>query len=471
METSPAALKQRFAAIVGPQYALQDTADIAPYLVEPRDKFHGTTGLVLRPGSVAEVAAILALANETGTAVVPQGGNTGHVGGQVPYTNAEILVSLSRLNRIRAIDTDSSALIVDAGVVLADAQAAAEKAGLLFPLSLGSEGSCQIGGNLSTNAGGTAVLAYGNTRELVLGIEVVLPSGEVWNGLRTLRKDNTGYDLKDLFIGAEGTLGIITGAALKLFPRPKGSAAAFIGLQSPADGLALFRIARDLAGGSLTGAEIMPRIGVDTVVRYLDGGRDPLATSYPWYVLLEISSAHSENEARRLLEAIFEAALEAGVARDGVMAQSVEQANAFWHMRHSMSELQKNLGGSIKHDVAVPLSRVPDLIARSSAAVAAMIPGVRPFPFGHIGDGNIHLNFTQPEGMDKKAFLDRWEEVNAAVHAIVSDLSGTISAEHGIGVLKRDLLPGVKSAVELDMMRKIKATLDPRGIMNPGKIL
>lgn len=471
METPSAALTERFSAIVGPQYALRDAADIAPYLIEPRDKFHGSTALVLRPGTVEEVAAILALANETGTAVVPQGGNTGHVGGQVPHTNAEILVSLSRLNRIRDIDTDSSALIVDAGVVLADAQAAAERAGLLFPLSLGSEGSCQIGGNLSTNAGGTAVLAYGNTRELVLGIEVVLPSGEVWNGLRTLRKDNTGYDLKDLFIGAEGTLGIITGAALKLFPRPKGISVALIGLKSPDEALALFRIARDLAGSSLTGAEIMPRIGMDTIVRYLDGGRDPIATPHPWYVLLEVSSAHSEEEARRLLEAIFAEALERGVADDGVLAQSMQQANAFWHMRHSMSELQKNLGGSIKHDVAVPLSRVPDLIARSSAAVSAMIPGIRPFPFGHIGDGNIHLNFTQPEGMDKRAFLDRWEEVNATVHAIVSELGGTISAEHGIGVLKRDLLPGVKSKVELDLMRKIKAALDPRGIMNPGKIL
>jgi FAD/FMN-containing dehydrogenase len=465
-------LVDRFAAIVGAKYAIRDPRDIAPYLEERRELFHGRTSVVLRPGTVDEVAAILKLANETETPVVPQGGNTGLVGGQVPdASGAEIIVSLSRLNRVRSVEPAADAMIVEAGVILADAQAAADKADRLFPLSLASEGSCQIGGNLSTNAGGTAVLAYGNSRELVLGLEVVLASGEVWNGLRTLRKDNTGYDLKNLFIGAEGTLGIITAAALKLFPKPRGVGTALIGVSSPEAALQLLHRARGIAGHALTSFELMARLGVEFVLRHLPGARDPMASPHDWYVLVEVSSGRSDEEARDLVEAIFVAGLKAGLIEDGVRAEALEQAHAIWQIRHAIPDVQKFEGGSIKHDVSVPVDAVPELIARGTAKVIDMVPGVRPCPFGHVGDGNIHFNFTQPLEMDKQAFLDRWEEVNAAVHEIVRDLGGSISAEHGIGQLKRPLLPHFKGAVELELMRKIKAALDPKGILNPGKVL
>jgi FAD/FMN-containing dehydrogenase len=467
-----AALIDRFASIVGTAYAVREPNDIAPYLVERRDLFHGRTPIVLRPGSADEVAAIARLANETRTPIVPQGGNTGLVGGQVPdNSGTEVVVSLSRLDKIRSVDPEADAMIAEAGVVLADAQAAAEAADRLLPLSLAAEGSCEIGGNVATNAGGTAVLAYGNTRDLVLGLEVVLASGEVWNGLRTLRKDNTGYDLKNLFIGSEGTLGIITAAALKLFPRPRSVGTALIGLASPEAALALLHRARAIAGHALTSFELMSRLGIDFVLSHLPGSRDPLATRHEWYVLLEVSSGRSDGEARDLVEAIFVDASEAGLIEDGVRAETVEQARAIWHIRHGLPDVQAFEGGSIKHDVSVPVAAVPELIARGSERVRAMIPAIRPVPFGHLGDGNIHFNFTQPPEMDKAAFLGRWQEVNAAVHEIVGELGGSISAEHGIGQLKRSLLPRFKDAVELDLMRKIKATLDPNGILNPGKVL
>ena len=472
--TAPLAdnLIERFVNIVGPQYALRQTNDIAPYLIEPRDLFHGRAPIVLRPGTVDEVAAIARLANETRTPIVPQGGNTGLVGGQVPdASGSEIIVSLSRLNRVRSVDPAADAMIVEAGVILAEAQAAADAAERLFPLSLAAEGSCQIGGNISTNAGGTAVLAYGNTRDLVLGLEVVLASGEVWNGLRTLRKDNTGYDLKNLFIGAEGTLGIVTAAAVKLFPKPRGVGTALVGLRNPEAALALFHRARAIAGHALTSFELMSRLGLDFVVRHLPGARDPLASPHDWYVLLEISSGRSDVDARDIVEAIFVDGVEAGLIEDGTRAETLEQARAIWHLRHGLPNVQGFEGGSIKHDVSVPVAAVPELIARGTARVLTMIPGVRPVPFGHLGDGNIHFNFTQPVDMDKAAFLDLWIDVNAAVHEIVGELGGSISAEHGIGQLKRALLPQFKGSVELDLMRKIKATLDPNGILNPGKVL
>ena len=472
MTVPPASLLQQFAMIVGEAYALREPDQLAPYVHELRDKFPGRTPMVLRPGSVAEVSAILRLANETGTAIVPQGGNTGLVGGQVPSPEGnEIVVSISRLNRIRAVDVDSNALTVDAGVTLSAAQDAATAADRLFPLSLASEGSCQIGGNLSTNAGGTGVLAYGNTRELALGLEVVLPSGEIWDGLRKLRKDNTGYDLKDIFIGAEGTLGIITGAVLKLFPKPRGTSVAFFGVSDPTAALALFNIAHTKAGSALTAAEVMSRLALETVTTHMPGARDPLAGPHAWYLMIEISSPNSQGDAEDIIETIFEKAMEDGVVEDGVRSESLDQATAFWRVRHGLSEVQKFLGGSIKHDVAVPVSAIPELLSRAAAATKALIPGARPFPFGHLGDGNIHLNITQPEGMDKDAFLARWNDVNEAVHAIVRELGGTISAEHGIGQLKRELLPAVKSPIEIALMRAIKRTLDPKGIMNPGKVL
>ncbi len=472
MNAPPPPLLARFADIVGATYAIRDEQTIAPYLTEPRDKFHGRTPLVLRPGSVAEISAILKLANETQTPIVPQGGNTGLVGGQIPSMSGnEIVVSLSRLNKVRYVDPQSNILIAEAGVILADAHKAASEVDRLFPLSLASEGSCEIGGNLSTNAGGTGVLAYGNTRSLVLGVEVVLATGEVWNGLKTLRKDNTGYDLKDLFIGAEGTLGIITAAVLTLVPKPRGVGVAFVGVKSPADALALLQIARGHAGGSLTAFEILPRIGIDIVLKHAPGTRDPLATSHPWYVLMEYSSGRSQEDADAAIEAIFADGFEKGLVEDGTRAQSLEQATAFWRIREAMSEVQKHEGGSIKHDVAVPLAAVPELLERAEASVTKLVPGARPVAFGHLGDGNIHLNFSQPVGGDKAAFLARWEEVNETVHAIVGELGGTISAEHGIGTLKRDMLRKVKSPLEIDMMRRIKAAFDPNGILNPGKVL
>jgi FAD/FMN-containing dehydrogenase len=464
-------LLDRFAGIVGPANAVRDRADMEPFIVEPRDKFIGSTQMVLRPGSVAEVSAILKLANETRTPIVPQGGNTGLVGGQIPDRGGELILSLQRLKAVRLVDPSGGTMTVEAGVTLAEAQAAADAADRLYPLSLASEGSCTVGGNLSTNAGGTAVLAYGNARELCLGVEVVLASGEVWNGLRKLRKDNTGYDLRDLFVGAEGTLGIITAAVLKLFPRPRGRSLAFVGLRNPTEALALFNLARGLTGSNLVTFELLPRIGIDFVLKHAAGTRDPLAGRHDWYALFEVISLQGQEEAEAAVEAIFEAAFAEDLVEDGVRPESLDQAAQIWKLRHMMSEVQKLEGGSIKHDVAVPVAAVPELLERAAAAVTARVPGARPCMFGHMGDGNIHLNISQPADGDKQAFLARWTEVNEIVFKIVLELGGTISAEHGIGVLKREKLRQVKSPLEIALMQKIKATLDPNGILNPGKVL
>ncbi|WP_099865213.1 FAD-binding oxidoreductase [Pararhizobium haloflavum] len=467
------ALLDRFAAIVGDGNALRDDNDKAAYTQEHRGLYHGATPLVVRPGCVEEVCALLTLASETGTAVIPQGGNTGLTGAQVPLTDgpAGIIISMSRLNRIRSIDPVGNTMTVDAGVILQSAQDAAREADRLFPLSLGAEGSCQIGGNLSTNAGGTAVLAYGNMRQLCLGLEVVLPTGEVFDGLRRLKKDNTGYDLRDLFIGAEGTLGIITGAVLKLFPRPRGREVMVAGLAGPEDALRLFRRADDLCGPALTGFELMPRIGVEFTARHIEGVRDPLEEPHHWYVLAEISSGRSEEAARSLAEALFEKGFNDGLIEDAVLAQNETHRDQLWHMRESLSWAQKPEGGSIKHDVSVPVASIPEFLARADAAVLKAIPGARIVAFGHLGDGNIHYNISQPIEADKQAFLARWGEMNECVHGIVRELSGSISAEHGIGQLKRDELAAIRPAIEMDLMRRIKTAFDPAGIMNPGKVL
>jgi FAD/FMN-containing dehydrogenase len=465
-------LIERFVAIVGDRHALRDPRDIEPYLIEPREKFGGKTSLVLRPAEVEEVSAILKLATETGTAIIPQGGNTGLVGGQMPdESGQQVILSLSRLNRIRSIDPAGNLAIVEAGVVLKTLQEAAENQGRLFPLSLGSEGSCQIGGNLSSNAGGTAVLAYGNTRELCLGVEVVLPTGEVLNDLRYVKKDNTGYDLKDLFVGAEGTLGVITAAVMKLFPLPRGKGVAYAGLASPEDALKLLGVAQSHAGPSLTGFELMPRIGVEFSVAHTDGVRDPLEAPHQWYVLIDISSSRSAEDARETIEAILMEAYEAGLVEDAAIADSTAQEKSFWHMREAMSLAQRPEGGSIKHDISVPVARIPEFIAEADAAVLELIPGVRIVCFGHMGDGNLHYNISQPVGADKEAFLARWAEVNKRVHDIVRSYKGSISAEHGIGQLKRKELSETKSPVALDLMRRIKRSFDPAGIMNPGKVI
>jgi len=461
-------LVARFRAVVGDKYAVTDAADIAPYLTEERDLFHGRSPLVLRPGSTAEVSAICKIASEHKIALVPQGGNTGLVGGQTPH-HGEVVVSMRRLDKIREIDAASNTMTCEAGVVLQVAQQKAAEIDRLFPLSLGAEGSCTIGGNLSTNAGGTAALAYGVAREMALGLEVVLADGRVLNLLSKLKKDNTGYDLRNLFIGAEGTLGFITAATLRLFPKPRAIETAFVGLKSPAEALKLLTLSQGIAAGSLTSFELLADIAVDFSVRHGIDVRNPMAGRHPWYVLMELSS--SRDDARAALESILAQALEDGILDDAVIAASLSQRQAFWKLRDEMSAAQKPEGGSIKHDVSVPVAAVPAFMAEADAAVVKLIPGSRPVPFGHLGDGNIHYNVSQPVGGNAADFLARWHEVNAVVFEIVMRMGGSISAEHGIGVLKRDELPDVKDKVAIELMRGIKAMLDPLGIMNPGKVL
>ena len=462
-------LLARFTAIVGPRNALTDAADLAPYLTEERGLYQGRSPLVLRPGSVAEVSAILKLASKSATAIVPQGGNTGLVGGQTPHDGRSCSRSSGSIVCARSIRRRNT-MTCEAGVILMNAQAAAAEANRLFPLSLGAEGSCTIGGNLSTNAGGTGALAYGVARELVLGLEVVLADGRVLNNLRKLKKDNTGYDLRHLFIGAEGTLGVITAAVLRLFPRPRAVETALIGLPTPHAALALLNLANERAGGMVTSFELIPRIAVEFAVTYAPVCRDPLSNQHPWYVLMELSS-QSQDGLRATMEDILAAGAERQLIEDATIAVSLDQTKAFWLLRHHIADTQKYVGGSIKHDVSVPVNAVPDFIVEASAKVEEMIPGCRPCPFGHLGDGNIHFNVTQPVGADKAEFQSHWDEVNAAVFAIVAKHGGSISAEHGIGVMKRDLLPGVKDPVALDLMRSFKRMLDPQGILNPGKVL
>lgn len=462
-------LLPRFAAIVGEKYAVTDAATLAPYLIEGRDLYHGRTSMLLRPGSVAEVAAILKLANETKTPLVPQGGNTGLVGGQIPL-DGELLLSLTRLDEIREVDPSSNTMTCEAGVVLQNAQEAATAADRLFPLTLGAEGSCTIGGNLSTNAGGTGALAYGIARDLVLGLEVVLADGRVLNLMSKLKKDNTGYDLRNIFVGAEGTLGVITAAVLKIFPRPRALETAFIGVPSPQAALKLLNLAQAQVGGTVTSFELIVRDMIDFAVRHGHGVRDPLSAKHPWYVMLEVSSQHKEG-LRDSVENLLAAAVEHGLVSDATIAANIEHTRAFWHLRHVLPEAQKPEGGSIKHDVSVPVAAVPDFIAEASAAVQKLIPGCRPVPFGHLGDGNIHFNVSQPVGADTTQFLARWDDVNAAVDKIVLKHHGSFSAEHGIGRLKRETLAKVKDPVALDLMRGLKRMLDPNGIINPGKVL
>jgi FAD/FMN-containing dehydrogenase len=458
----------RFRAIVGDKYAVTEAADIAPFISEERGLFHGRSPLVLRPGSTAEVSAVCRLASAHKIALVPQGGNTGLVGGQTPH-NGEVVVSTRRLDKIRDLDTASNTMTCEAGVVLQVAQQKAAEVDRLFPLSLGAEGSCTIGGNLSTNAGGTAALAFGVAREMALGLEVVLADGRILNGLSKLKKDNTGYDLRNLFIGAEGTLGIITAATLKLFPKPRAVETAFVGLKSPADALKLLSISQNEAAGALTSFELLSDIAVDFSVRHGIDIRNPLGSKHAWYVLMELSSPRTD--ARAVLESILAQGLERGIVDDAAIAANLSQRSAFWKLRDEMSAAQKPEGGSIKHDISVPVAAVPAFIGEANAAVVKLIPGARVVPFGHLGDGNIHYNVSQPIGANTADFMDRWHEVNAVVFEIVLRMGGSISAEHGIGVLKRDELPEVKDKVAIELMRAIKSAFDPLGIMNPGKVL
>ena len=466
-----AALLSAIAAIVGARHVLTESADQEGYLSELRKLYTGRALAVVRPGTTAEVAALLALASRHKAPVVPQGGNTGLVGGQIPDESGNaIVLSLTRLNKVREVDPQSNTMTVEAGLTLLKAQEAAEAADRMFPLSLASEGSCTIGGNLSTNAGGVAVLAYGNARDLVLGLEVVLADGRVMNGLSKLRKDNTGYDLKNLFVGSEGTLGVITAAVLKLLPRPTSKATAFCGLASAEAGLALLSRVKAGAGSALTTFELIPRIGIEMPLRHIPGTRDPLAEPHAWYVLVELSG-EAGRSVDGLAEDLIGAAMEAGEVEDAALATSIEQAKAFWKIRESIPDAQRSEGVSIKHDISVPVASVPRFLSEADAAAAKLIPGVRILGFGHVGDGNVHYNVFQPIGSDGAAFLARWNEVSEAVFEVVLRLGGSISAEHGVGQMKRDYLPKIKDPVALEIMRGIKGLLDPQGILNPGKVL
>lgn len=459
-------------AIVGDGAVTTNSNDMAPFLEERRGLYVGKAAAIVRPGSTEEVSAVMKLAHETGTIVVPQGGNTGLVGGQTPDESGEaIVLNLSRMNAVRSLDVENNTLSVDAGVTLAAAQEAAASASRLFPLSLASEGTCQIGGNLATNAGGTAVLHYGNARDLVLGLEVVLADGRTWDGMRGLRKDNTGYDLKQVFLGSEGTLGIITGAVLKLFPAPKSRATAIAAVPTPSAAVSLLRHVEAESGGAITSFELMPRIGIEMVCTHVPGARDPMSAPSPWYVLVELSSGSNGEELNVLLERSLASAVEQAWVSNAVVAQSDTQRSALWQVREAMSDAQRHEGGSIKHDVSVPISNIVRFLERATEAVETELPGIRPVPFGHLGDGNIHFNLSQPQTMDREAFLARWSHFNEIVHGIALDLDGSISAEHGIGQLKRDEMAELKSDVELDLMRTLKRTFDPKGILNPGKVV
>jgi FAD/FMN-containing dehydrogenase len=459
-------------AIAGDAYVLAAPADMAPFVTDQRGRFTGKALAVLRPGSVDEVAALVRVCAEHRVAVVPQGGNTGLVLGSVPdASGAQVLLSLARLNRVRQVDAVNRTMTVDAGCILPHIQEAAAAEGCLFPLSLAAEGSCTIGGNLATNAGGTAVLRYGNTRELCLGLEVVTPQGEIWSGLRGLRKDNTGYDLRDLFIGAEGTLGIITGAVLKLYPQPKASITALAALPSPAHALQLLVLMQDHCGSSLTGFELMSRYCLALVAGQFPQLPKPFASPHPQYVLLELSSSESEQHAVGLLEHAIGAALARGVIDDAVVASSVAQSAGLWQLREHIPLAQAKAGKNIKHDISLPVSRIADFIEVTGPLLDAAFPGCQLVCFGHLGDGNLHYNVAPPPGISNDDFLLQQDQVNRVVYDSVELFGGSISAEHGIGALKRDELARYKSPVELNMMRAIKAALDPLGIMNPGKIL
>lgn len=462
MNIAPAIL-ERLKQAAGPKGFSEDPAEIAPHLEEWRGKFHGHTPLLLKPPNTKEVSALLRICHETGTPIVPQGGNTGLVGGQIPL-HGEVLLSLSRMNRIRDVDASAMTLTAEAGAILADIHTAADRANKIFPLRLASQGSCTIGGNLSTNAGGENVLRYGNTRDSVLGVKVVLADGTVLDLLRTLRKDNTGYDLKQLFIGAEGTLGVITAAALKLYPKPGNTVTAFAALSDPQAAIRLLSELQDATGGLLSTFELIPKIGLEFVLNHIPNTAAPFKLNAPWYALVEAESpSHFD----------LRSAIEQGLAssNDAVIATSEAQRQALWRLRESMSEAQKKEGASIKHDVSLPIASVPEFLARASAAVTSAIPGARTVPFGHLGDGNIHFNISVPKRGNGDAFLARWEEVVRLVHDIVHEMGGSISAEHGIGALKRTDLAHYKSVTEIELMRALKRTLDPKNILNPGKLL
>ncbi len=456
------------AALLGPAGLLTDPADVASYTTDWTGSVVGEAAAVLRPASTEQVAACVRLCRETGVAIVPQGGNTGLAAGAVPTTTGEqVVLSLTRMRTIRSVDPTADTITVDAGVVLAEVQAEAARAGRLFPLSLGSEGSCTVGGNVATNAGGTAVLRYGMMRELVLGLEVVLPDGRVWDGLRPLRKDNTGYSLKDLFVGSEGTLGIVTAAVLRLFPATPRRATAFLALPSVEAAVGVLGALREHAGGSLATWELVSREALSWVLR--ESGRDPFAEAHEWYGLVELAGAGAD-DLDAPLEAALGAAFDRGLVTDAVVAGSPGQRADLWRLREGISEAQKAAGVGLKHDVTLPISSLASFAAAVAPRLTARLPGVRLVIYGHVGDGNLHYNLVQPPG-DPAEFLAARAELSQIVYSEVAARGGSISAEHGLGSLKRAAAASYKSDVELDLMRALKHALDPDGLMNPGKVL
>ena len=464
---------QRIRTLLGQAGCIDAPELTARFLTDFRSLYRGATPFVACPATTAEVAQVLALCSAARIAVVPQGGNTSYCGGATPSARGDQLVlSLHRLNRIREVDAANFSLIAEAGCVLLNVQAAARSVDRLFPLSLGSEGSCQIGGNLSTNAGGLAAVRYGVTRDLVLGLEVVLADGRVIDGLSSLRKDNTGYDLRDLFIGAEGTLGIITAASLKLFPQPRTIETAFIAVPGMQAAIDLLARLREATGDCVTTFEYLPRIAVEFTVCHIPGVSDPLGAPHPAYVLCEVSTARHDPHLRGLLEDALAAAMDHGAVIEATFAESLAQREALWRLRESVPEAQRHEGASIKHDVSVPVAALPAFLHKASTAVAQVAPCARLVGYGHVGDGNLHFNLSEPAGGgDRTAFLALQEDLGHAVHACVQEFRGSISAEHGIGQLKRELLARHKDPVALAAMRSIKQALDPRGILNPGKVL
>ena len=459
-------------AIVGPNGWLEDAADTEPYVNDWRHRWPGATPLVLRPTSTEDVSTIVAACHEAGVAVVPQSGNTGLVGGSVPdATGTQIVLSLNRMTQIRALDADNNTMTVDAGCILADIQAAAAEADRLYPLSLAAEGSCRIGGNLSTNAGGTNVLRFGNARDHVLGLEVVLADGRIWDGMRALRKDNTGYDLKQLFMGSEGTLGIITGAVLKLWPRPRSVATTWLAVRDAEAAVTLLHHAQQATGGQITGFEYLVRDAADLVFALMPQIKNPFASDHGAYVLMEASSGSEGNALRETIEAVLAQAMDDGLVIDAVMAGSEAQAQALWAIRENVPEAQVLNGGGIKHDVAVPVSRVAEFLRAGTALINSMAPDALLIAFGHLGDGNIHFNLTARDETERDALLARESDINDAVEGMVVAMDGSFSAEHGVGRLRLRQMARYKSDVELDLMRRLKQALDPDDLLNPGRLI
>jgi FAD/FMN-containing dehydrogenase len=465
-------LRSRLREILGSEDLLTAPNDCAPYLSDHRHLYQGRALAVALPRSVAEVAAILALCNATRTAVVPHGGNTSYCGAATPdESGTQLVLCLKRLNHIRSLDPANYSLVAEAGCILAQVQRAADEADRFFPLSLGSEGSCQIGGNLSTNAGGTSVLRYGMMRELVLGLEVVLPDGRVLEGLSGLRKDNTGYDIKALFLGAEGTLGVITAATLKLFPKVRGQACVFAAVPDIAASVTLLGRLREASGDRLSSFELIPRIGVELTTRHIPGVSDPLAAPYEWYVLAELTSARAAEGLDGVLEEACAAALAEGLVLDAVLTRSERERAALWKLRESIPEAQRKEGASLKHDISLPIDALAQFVAQAGAWLTANVPEGRLIAYGHVGDGNLHFNLSQRSGADAAQLLAREAKIRRFVHDLVRQFGGSFSAEHGIGRLKVAELERYASAVELELMRAVKRAFDPHGIMNPGKVL